>query len=415
MNIFSFNNMNKIIERSCKAAVFSVLLIMSVGVAAPVRADDSGYTDITTYDPTITTYDPAITTYDPTITTYGSSNSFVSGGSNYVTGGGPYYYGGTYGAWPSYGGSYYYGDMYGSGPSYGVDGFNYVSGGGFTYTPSTYTAQATTTWPTTVTSDNAVTGGGFTYTPSTYTAPAATTWPTIEASQNTVTGGGFTYNPYNGNGNYYANNYNGSTNYAAPTCTLTAYQNYINQGGNTTLSWSSNNASYGYIAGVGTVQTNGTVVVSPSQTTGYTATFYGPAGQTNCYATVVVSGTTPAPAGSISLSQVPYTGLDLGPIGTIIYWLTLLIICALVAYALVVKRVQESFLMNVRIVLFGHPEKASHPVYKKAEMNTAKAAPASAAVAPTTAVGGVELPTISASSSEDKTDDFIMSQINRSK
>ncbi len=378
MDTFMQNRMNNFMERPFKAAMFSVLLIMSVGVAAPVHADDSGYTDITTYDPTITTY-------DPTITTYGPSNSFVSGGSNYVTGGGPYYYGGTYGSWPSYGGSYYYGDMYGSWPSYGVDGFNYVTGGGFTYTPSTYTAQATTTWPTIVTANNSVTGGGF------------------------------TYNPYNGNGNYYANNYNGSTNYAAPTCTLTAYQNYINQGGNTTLSWSSNNASYGYIAGIGTVQTNGTAVVAPSQTTGYTATFYGPAGQTNCYATVVVSGTTQAPVGSISLSQVPYTGLDLGPIGTIIYWLTLLIICALVAYALVVKRIQDSFLMNVRIVLFGHPEKASHPVYKKAQMNAIKAEPASTAGAPTTTVGGVELPTASASSSEDKTDDFIMSQITRVK
>jgi hypothetical protein len=41
----------------------------------------------------------------------------------------------------------------------------------------------------------------------------------------------------------------------------------------------------------------------------------------------------PAPVASmVYLSQIPYTGLDLGPVGTVLYWILLVLICAAAAY-----------------------------------------------------------------------------------
>ena len=115
---------------------------------------------------------------------------------------------------------------------------------------------------------------------------------------------------------------------------------------------------------------NGQSVVAPSQTTQYNATFTGPAGSTNCYGTVVVNGgsiSTPA-AASVTLSQVPYTGLDLGPVGTILYWLGLVLVCALFSYLVAVRRIQNDFLKWLRVTLLGDPEVATHPAYVTVEV-----------------------------------------------
>lgn len=48
---------------------------------------------------------------------------------------------------------------------------------------------------------------------------------------------------------------------------------------------------------------------------------------------------TPTPR--VSLSQVPYTGLDLGPVGTALYWGFLVLWCLVAAYLIAVKRVQN--------------------------------------------------------------------------
>lgn len=50
---------------------------------------------------------------------------------------------------------------------------------------------------------------------------------------------------------------------------------------------------------------------------------------------------TPAPQPYVTLSQVPYTGLELGPVGTVVYWGFLVLWCLMAAYLIAVKKVQN--------------------------------------------------------------------------
>ncbi len=43
----------------------------------------------------------------------------------------------------------------------------------------------------------------------------------------------------------------------------------------------------------------------------------------------------------VTLSQVPYTGLDLGPVGTTLYWGFLVLWCLIAAYLIAVKKIQN--------------------------------------------------------------------------
>jgi uncharacterized membrane protein YgcG len=165
-----------------------------------------------------------------------------------------------------------------------------------------------------------------------------------------------------------------------PSCTyLHADTTTINSGDAVTLTWASNDASSISIDnGVGTVTptASGSVVVHPTSQTTYTATVPGAAFNSNCQVTVniqtvtppsctdtgtcggggggggggssgqyggggggggvsgqIVPAIAPAPAAAyVSLTQIPYTGLDLGPIGTIVYWAALVIFCASASY-----------------------------------------------------------------------------------
>jgi hypothetical protein len=97
----------------------------------------------------------------------------------------------------------------------------------------------------------------------------------------------------------------------------------------------------------------------------------------------------------VTLSQVPYTGLDLGPVGTALYWLFLVLWCAVAAYLIAVKRIHNTVLNWGYARLFGTTE-ATHPAY-------------------TTEAAHAEMP-VRRSVKEvytDATDDFILSQINR--
>ncbi len=66
-----------------------------------------------------------------------------------------------------------------------------------------------------------------------------------------------------------------------------------------------------------------------------------------------------APAPAVSLSQVPYTGLDLGVGGTVTYWAFLIFWGVLAAYLLIVKRVQNRLADHLGSVLFGTPVAAA--------------------------------------------------------
>ncbi len=194
-----------------------------------------------------------------------------------------------------------------------------------------------------------------------------------------------------------------------PTCTLSANPTSLASGGGSSmLSWTT-------IAAISAAINNGAGDVSPvnagsqavfvTATTNYTMTVLGPGGQTTCSVEVSVASP-PAPATSVPppsdgggggssggggggggssapnvtltllphvgfqplvylyLSQIPYTGLDLGPIGTALYWLALVGFALALAYLIlfgVVPLANRSFrslssrvkgTLNVRESLF---------------------------------------------------------------
>ena len=148
-----------------------------------------------------------------------------------------------------------------------------------------------------------------------------------------------------------------------PTCSLTVSPTSYTTGGSATLAWSGNEISTVDISnGIATATSSpGSTTVSPA-TVGsytYTGTFHAQTGQTlTCSATLVVTGGSggctsncggggsPPPIITLSalphastqplaylyLSQIPYTGLDLGPVGTTLYWLALIAWSLALAY-----------------------------------------------------------------------------------
>ena len=121
--------------------------------------------------------------------------------------------------------------------------------------------------------------------------------------------------------------------YPAPYCTIsyTQYTAYNYGTKQVYLSWTSSNASSAYLSGYGSVAVNGsqTVYAAASQT--YTLTVYGYNGQqATCQTTVY--GTTYTPTPYVSLTQIPYTGFDFGPIGNAAYWAGLVSVALAGAY-----------------------------------------------------------------------------------
>ncbi|MDP2648533.1 MAG: hypothetical protein Q8P19_01395, partial [bacterium] len=121
----------------------------------------------------------------------------------------------------------------------------------------------------------------------------------------------------------------------APTCTISL--SYGGQGGTATLTWYSSYATSAYITpNIGRVAPSGSMTVYPSYGTVYTLGVSGSGGSNSCqtqsYYQPYVAGS------SVSLSQIPYTGFDLGPIGNALYWLSLLSFAVAGAYLLVYYR-----------------------------------------------------------------------------
>lgn len=132
--------------------------------------------------------------------------------------------------------------------------------------------------------------------------------------------------------------------YQAPYCTLTIANNYgsYNYGSNQAmLTWTSSYATSAYISpSIRNVNTSGSRLVSPGTNQIYTMTVYGQNGQSaNCQATYYYTSTyvppTTTPAPYVSLSQIPYTGFDFGPIGNAMYWVVLLGFAVAAAYLVV--------------------------------------------------------------------------------
>src|SRR3989338_8803686 len=115
-------------------------------------------------------------------------------------------------------------------------------------------------------------------------------------------------------------------------CVITVGQNNIHNSQAPYLSWTSYGAYSATLSdGIGQVAVNGSLAVRPNTTRTYVLTVYGQGGSANCSATVYVSGIAP----SVSLSQIPYTGLDLGTFGSIAYWMSLLSFAIAGAYLVV--------------------------------------------------------------------------------
>lgn len=126
----------------------------------------------------------------------------------------------------------------------------------------------------------------------------------------------------------------------APYCTITHAQ-YGGYGSGAYLSWTSTNASSAYLSNVGSVAVSGsqTVYAHGSQT--YTLTVYGYNGQTATCATSVYGQVYVPPTYNppyVSLTQIPYTGFDFGPIGNAMYWVSLLGFAAAGAYLMIYYR-----------------------------------------------------------------------------
>lgn len=125
--------------------------------------------------------------------------------------------------------------------------------------------------------------------------------------------------------------------YQTPYCTIMLTGGAYGQAA--TLSWSSTYGSSAYISAIGSVTTSGSRVVSPSGNQVYTMTVYGYGGQTaTCQTTAYTMPVVPTPIPQVSLTQIPYTGLDFGTFGNAIYWGALLAFALAAAYLLVYFR-----------------------------------------------------------------------------
>ena len=146
-----------------------------------------------------------------------------------------------------------------------------------------------------------------------------------------------------------------------PSCIqLTANATTITPGQAVVLSWVTSNAdSISINNGVGNVTpvAAGSVTVNPTGVTTYIAAVPGAPTNPNCQVTINIQSSggggggggggssggssggtiiTPAPVASqVYLSQIPYTGLDLGPVGTVVYWTLLILWCLAAAYLVI--------------------------------------------------------------------------------
>lgn len=205
--------------------------------------------------------------------------------------------------------------------------------------------------------------------------------------------------------------YGGGSGPAAPSCTLTASPTSVSSGAAATLSWTTSSAtSFSISTGIGAVTpvaSGATTTKALSANTTFTGTATGAGGTASCTATVSITttgggggggaGGGPVPTGGgggggganslptivvtalphvgaqplayLYLSQIPYTGLDLGPVGTTVYWIVLLGLSVVLTYLVlfvmipVINRSARAFGSRVSAVLNApKPEPAPAPV-----------------------------------------------------
>lgn len=142
-------------------------------------------------------------------------------------------------------------------------------------------------------------------------------------------------------------------------CRLTVSDETIERGDKVKLSWDSRDAKYGKINnGIGRVDESGSEYVYPSDDTTYIATFYGEDDdEVVCKAKVEVEYTYVPPTYPpyITLDSVPYTGFDLGPVGTFVYYSFMVFWAAFAAYLIAVRRIHNDVYRVLKTMLYGTP------------------------------------------------------------
>ncbi len=103
----------------------------------------------------------------------------------------------------------------------------------------------------------------------------------------------------------------------------------------------------------------------------------------------------------VTLSQVPYTGLELGPAGLVMYWSFLVLWCLFMAYLIVVKQMHIKLAHTLKSVVFGD------------EIDTAPATPADESVEVTDQYRTLSVYSAPEVKKVDAIDDFILTQIHR--
>ncbi|MCE9541415.1 hypothetical protein K8R03_02545 [Candidatus Kaiserbacteria bacterium] len=254
---------------------------------------------------------------------------------------------------------------YNYGSSYGT---NYLSslysGGGSSYTPPRYTPPTTYTPPTYVPPQPqpqyCPAGTTGTYPNCHYPQPVYTNntsnYCTNGSCNSSYVDNSYVNNSINGSFNTNIAN-SGNSNYSvtAPVYQVTPqpivqYQftqpivyttpTYYNQNlycaisvtggygsGMVSLTWTSTGATSAYISPiVGYVNPNGSTSFYANGNNVYSLTVTGPGGTYTCRTQAVAS------APYVSLSQIPYTGFDFGPVGNALYWMGLISFAVAAAY-----------------------------------------------------------------------------------
>ncbi len=305
----------------------------------------AGYTDYTNLSPGYTNYtSPSAGYTDYTNSTYSQSTPYYSSPCGcyssspvYSMGSAPLSYGYT----PSYGVQYT--------PTYSV-------GGGYSTSRQSGAMYGVASSPATpsYTSNTNVNAPSFTVTNKPTNTNTATATVAPITNTNTASTGAIT-NTFAPVINVGAPQQLVQATLPTPSCSIYASGGYATGYGtqSVTLNWNSQNVTSAYISpNVGTVSPQGTQLVYPQGYTTYTMTVYGPGGSATCQATTNYGGGYIAPVRtpiytatpiqvapvitpSVTLTQIPYTGFDFGPVGNAMYWTALFALAAAAAYILV--------------------------------------------------------------------------------
>lgn len=138
-----------------------------------------------------------------------------------------------------------------------------------------------------------------------------------------------------------------------PACWIEARPNTVNYyGGQLTLSWETTDADWAEITDIGRVDVDSDSIRIPVYTSKtYTMTVYNGDESAECDTFVNIIGEHRSygtnypnyyygqsyvqPISYVSLTQIPYTGFDFGPLGNGVYWATLIALAVFSAYLLV--------------------------------------------------------------------------------